>query len=93
MGQCYICSRFHGLTRQYYRRTDALVVVFDVTNPASFTSLRYWLHQGKNQSEEQTVIMILSNKIDLITDENKASSVTQEAFDKLQKVSHLTEGN
>ena len=36
-------ERFRSITRHYFRKADAVIVVYDVTSEKSFLSLRNWM--------------------------------------------------
>uniref|UniRef100_A0A3Q2ZP69 Si:ch211-247i17.1 n=1 Tax=Hippocampus comes TaxID=109280 RepID=A0A3Q2ZP69_HIPCM len=36
-------ERFRCITEQYYRKADAILVVYDITCSASFTAVREWM--------------------------------------------------
>lgn len=45
-----------------------ILVVFDVTNPDSFEQLKHWIEEVKNNSQKNSRIIIIGNKIDLLDD-------------------------
>jgi small GTP-binding protein len=57
-------ERYRCLVPMYSRGCAAAIVVFDVTDPATFTRLSNWIEQVRQQSREATII-IAANKIDL----------------------------
>ncbi|KER22917.1 hypothetical protein T265_14753, partial [Opisthorchis viverrini] len=75
--------RFRGLTRQYYRRADAVILVYDVTNIQSFLSVRKWVQEVRDNTDEYTVLMILSNKIDLLPEVSSDQYPTKNDLDAL----------
>ncbi|XP_069133179.1 EF-hand calcium-binding domain-containing protein 4B-like [Argopecten irradians] len=69
-------ERFRSITKQYFRKADGVVVMYDVTSEASFVNVRNWMTSIKVQSnpvrlkykenvDEKTVIEILGNKTDM----------------------------
>ncbi|OON22562.1 Ras family protein [Opisthorchis viverrini] len=76
-------ERFRGLTRQYYRRADAVILVYDVTNIQSFLSVRKWVQEVRDNTDEYTVLMILSNKIDLLPEVSSDQYPTKNDLDAL----------
>ncbi|KAF8571171.1 hypothetical protein P879_02526 [Paragonimus westermani] len=77
-------ERFRSITRQYYRRSDAVVLVFDVTDEQSFAAIRGWIESVRDGIGNNTVLMILSNKQDKLESGNK-QVVTTECFERLIK--------
>ena len=57
-------ERFLSITSQYFRNSDGLVIVFDVTNRNSFNNLQYWLDEAQNNCDPKTLKFIVGNKID-----------------------------
>jgi len=58
-------ERFRSFSKQYFRKADAVLVMYDVTTERSFHSIREWLDNIKQSVEEGTVLAIIGNKIDL----------------------------
>ncbi|KAF5403890.1 Ras and EF-hand domain-containing protein [Paragonimus heterotremus] len=77
-------ERFRSITRQYYRRSDAVVLVFDVTDEQSFAAIRGWIESVRDGVGNHTVLMILSNKQDKL-ESGKKHVVTTECFERLIK--------
>ena len=58
-------ERFRTVTRQYYQNTQAILLVFDLTNEKSFTDLDSWLEEVINYiSDKKCMIFLLGNKSD-----------------------------
>ena len=38
-----IFFRFRSITKQYFRKADGVVVMYDVTSETSFTNIRNWM--------------------------------------------------
>ncbi|KIH68851.1 Ras family protein, partial [Ancylostoma duodenale] len=58
-------ERFRSVTAAYYRDADALLLVFDVSNRASFENVRSWLAQIREYGKESVQITLVGNKCDL----------------------------
>lgn len=66
-----IYVRDRSITRQYFRKADAVVVVYDVTNESSFLNAKHWILSAKEViNEEEIVILLLANKVDLAADDD-----------------------
>ncbi|CAN7948324.1 unnamed protein product, partial [Ixodes hexagonus] len=37
------CGRFRSVTKQYYRRADGVILVYDVSSETSFKDIRGWM--------------------------------------------------
>ena len=61
-----------SITRQYFRKADAVVVVYDVTNESSFLNAKHWILSAKEAicNEEDIVFLLLANKVDLAADDD-----------------------
>lgn len=58
-------ERFRSLTASYYRDADALLLIYDVTNRASFENIRDWLAQVREYAKEEVELTLVGNKVDL----------------------------
>jgi Ras-related protein Rab-37 len=74
-------ERFRSITRAYYRDAQALLLLYDVTNKASFDNIRAWLAEINEYAQDDVVIMLLGNKCDM----NAERVVSREHGDRLAK--------
>ncbi|XP_062590907.1 ras-related protein Rab-37-like isoform X2 [Saccostrea cucullata] len=58
-------ERFRSVTHAYYRDAHALLLLYDVSNKASFDNIRAWLGEINEYAQEDVVIMLLGNKADM----------------------------
>ena len=66
-----------SITRQYFRKADAVIVVYDITNETSFLNAKHWIlsaHDAINPSKNHgnndgIVFLLLGNKLDLADDD------------------------
>ena len=58
-------ERFRSLIPSYLKNADCIIIVFDLTNKESFTSLNKWLSDAKNNASEGTIYVLCGNKSDL----------------------------
>ena len=80
---------FRSITRSFYRRADAVILVFDLTARHTFDNCVHWLEEIKQNSSSDVAIFLAGNQIDLV--ENKAESMEvskEEALDLVAK-NHL----
>ncbi|XP_074092501.1 ras-related protein Rab-44 isoform X3 [Macrotis lagotis] len=59
-------ERYHSITKQFLRKADGIVLMYDVTCPGSFTHVRYWLDCIQEAGPDDVVILLLGNKIDCV---------------------------
>ena len=71
-------ERFEALNTQYYRRADAVLLVYDITNKMSFDKIKeHYVDKIKNNCKEDIIIELLGNKSDL---ENKRQVSVEEGI-------------
>lgn len=58
-------ERYHSLAPMYYRGSQAAIVVYDITNPESFTRAKNWVKELHRQASANIVIALSGNKADL----------------------------
>uniref|UniRef100_A0A8D2LKC3 small monomeric GTPase n=2 Tax=Varanus komodoensis TaxID=61221 RepID=A0A8D2LKC3_VARKO len=57
-------ERFRSVTHAYYRDAHALLLLYDVTNRASFDNIQAWLTEIHEYAKQDVVLMLLGNKVD-----------------------------
>ncbi|ODQ66559.1 hypothetical protein NADFUDRAFT_12688, partial [Nadsonia fulvescens var. elongata DSM 6958] len=58
-------ERFNSISRSFYRGCDGCILVYDVTNAASFSNLSLWLNEFMtNCFVDNPIIMVVGNKLD-----------------------------
>jgi len=67
-------ERFRSLAPMFYRGAAAAIVVFDITNEASFEKLKSWVTELRNNVEDNLVICIAANKHDLSSERRVPSN-------------------
>jgi|TARA_B110000971_G_C19885066_1_gene442580 small GTP-binding protein len=68
-------EKFRTITNSYYRNCCAAIIVFDLTNRDSFTSVHYWIDNVINGAGENTTIILIGNKCDLDNREVSESDI------------------
>lgn len=58
-------SKFEIMRRHFYKGTDAVILIFDLTNPISFESVSNWFNDIKKYEKDVTGL-IFGNKEDLV---------------------------
>ncbi len=76
-------QKFHTMRQQFYRGSDAVFLLFDLTNPESFENIPKWFKDVSDQlsdRKEDLIGFIIGNKNDLIEQrkitEEMASSIS-----------------
>ncbi|NXT78974.1 RAB44 protein, partial [Zapornia atra] len=57
-------ERYRSVTRQYFRKADGVVLMYDITSQYSFSDVRYWLTCIQEGAEDGVGILLLGNKTD-----------------------------
>ena len=58
-------ERFRAITRQYFKNTNGVLLVFDLSNRQTLHKLNSWLEDIRNNLDENSVIFLVGNKCDL----------------------------
>ena len=59
-------ERFRTITSTYYRGAQGIILVYDVTNYASFENIQDWLHDVEKGTDENAKLCLIGNKADLV---------------------------
>ena len=57
-------ERFRNIASSYYRSSDGLLIVYDISHKESFQNVVYWIEEAKRYISEEIPIMIIGNKSD-----------------------------
>ena len=84
-------ERFRSITKGYYKDSQGLLLMYDITNQETFDNVEKWIANIKDslgeddkENENKYIIILLGNKLDLA--ENGARKVTTElAEEKCQQ--------
>lgn len=58
-------DKFRSITKNYYRGSNGILLVYDVTNETTFNNIKNWIVQIKDYLGDQACITLVGNKIDL----------------------------
>jgi small GTP-binding protein len=58
-------ERFRSLTRSYYRDTDAIIIVYDITSRRSFENAKVWIKEVEQYVDNDVLPVLVGNKSDL----------------------------
>ena len=58
---------FHSLTKNFYRKADGIIIVYDITNKESFEKIQDWVKSVYDNTDtyKEIQMIIVGNKIDL----------------------------
>ena len=65
-------ERFRALSKNYIKKADGILVVYDITNKNSFLNVENWIKCAKDELSLDIPILLIGNKSDL-EDERKIS--------------------
>eukprot|EP01060_Flectonema_neradi_P012623 TRINITY_DN1939_c1_g1_i1.p1 TRINITY_DN1939_c1_g1~~TRINITY_DN1939_c1_g1_i1.p1 ORF type:complete len:249 (+),score=35.49 TRINITY_DN1939_c1_g1_i1:45-749(+) len=68
---------YHTLQPMYYNNTNAALLVYDVTDSASFDRVKKWIKELKSL-DHHVVIVVAGNKCDLLSDSRRKPAVSQQ---------------
>lgn len=77
-------ERYKSVTRSYYRGAIGCLIVYDITNRASYEHVPQWLNDVRQLAGKNVVVMLIGNKSDLansdkrVVTHNEASLYAQE---------------
>ncbi|KAK4801825.1 hypothetical protein SAY86_000028 [Trapa natans] len=74
-------ERYHSLAPMYYRGAAAAIIVYDMTNQASFERAKKWVQELQAQGNLNMVMALAGNKADLL-DARKVTSEATQAYAK-----------
>ena len=57
-------ERFQSMTKNYYKNSDVLLVIFDVMDNKSFSQLETWLNGIIENKVQHALVYLIANKID-----------------------------
>ncbi|TKS73166.1 Ras-related protein [Collichthys lucidus] len=79
-------ERYRSITKQFFRKADGVVVMYDITAEPSFTAVRQWLTSVKESAGDDIPIMLLGNK----TDKEMERQVQKRVGERLAKECQMT---
>ena len=74
-------EKFRSVTFSYYKETDGILLLYDITDRKSFDNVSLWIDSIKEAiegNESKYAVILIGNKLDLVEEENKERKVTEE---------------
>uniref|UniRef100_A0AC34PUQ3 MAM domain-containing protein n=1 Tax=Panagrolaimus sp. JU765 TaxID=591449 RepID=A0AC34PUQ3_9BILA len=62
-------ERFRSITKQYFRKADSVVLMYDVTSEQSFLNVRNWIESVRMGVDDGCVMCLVGNKVDLASND------------------------
>ena len=69
-------EKFRAITRQYFKNSNGVFIVFDLTNKDTIKRLNVWLKDIKDNVDNDFFIFLIGNKLDI---KNRDISISEEA--------------
>ena len=89
-------ERYRSITKSYFKESDGILLLYDVTNKDSFKNVNNWLDSIQevigSHKDSKYVIILIGNKIDLIGVDGKERAVTEEEAKSLCNETNLVWG-
>ncbi|NXB94652.1 RAB44 protein, partial [Vidua chalybeata] len=64
-------ERFQSITKQYFRKADGILVMYDIMAECSFLAVRNWMSSVQEGIEDGAVVFLLGNKLDAVKRETR----------------------
>lgn len=58
-------DKFKCITKNYFRGTNAIILIYDITSKSSFKNIKNWLAQIKEILADEALVILVGNKCDL----------------------------
>jgi small GTP-binding protein len=58
-------EQYKSLTRNFYRNSNGVIIVYDVTNKSSFEKIQEWVQSVYDNTDRSIKMILVGNKIDL----------------------------
>ena len=73
-------ERFRSITTSYYKSSQGLLLMYDITRKETFDNLENWILNIKDSlgEEEKYLIVLVGNKVDLANSNPESREVTTE---------------
>ena len=89
-------EKFRAITYNYYKSSDGILLIYDITDRQSFENVEQWMSSIKdtlgNIQESKYAVILIGNKLDLIDKKNYKREVTEEEAENICKQHNLIWG-
>ena len=84
-------ERFRSITTSYYKSSQGLLLMYDITRKETFDNLENWILSIKDSlgEEEKYLIVLVGNKVDLANSNPESREVTTEDAENLCKEKNI----
>jgi len=81
-------ERFRTITSSYYRGAHGIIIVYDITNPETFSNCEMWLNEIQTYAKEQAIKVLVGAKLDL-ADRRKISFADAQEFAAKHRMEYI----
>ena len=74
-------QKFVEVRNEFYKESQALLIMFDITRKSTFDALDMWLREASKNGGENLPVLVIGNKLDL-SDKRKVSKSDAEKWTK-----------
>ena len=78
-------ERFKAITKTYFKGSDGILLLYDITNKESFENVENWIKSIQESigdaSTSKYIVVLLGNKLDLVENQEKERSVSTEELE------------
>eukprot|EP01015_Nassula_variabilis_P004089 TRINITY_DN1281_c0_g1_i2.p1 TRINITY_DN1281_c0_g1~~TRINITY_DN1281_c0_g1_i2.p1 ORF type:complete len:173 (+),score=34.45 TRINITY_DN1281_c0_g1_i2:66-584(+) len=79
-------EKYKAITTAHYRKSQGVLLFFDLTNERSFKNMTSWLHDIEENTEEGIVIMVIGAKKDLVNQDESRRQIPQDVIQDLSLI-------
>ncbi|XP_028393857.1 uncharacterized protein LOC114518127 isoform X2 [Dendronephthya gigantea] len=76
-------ERFRSITKQYFRKADGVVLLYDLSSVSSFINIKSWMTSVEEAAEPGCTVMLIGNKLDLCEEDQKCRAVSYKDGEEL----------
>jgi len=80
---------FRSITRSFYRRADAVLLVYDATARHTFENCEYWIEEIRQNASMDVVVYLVGNQTDLIESGEEQREVNSDEAETFAKKHNL----
>ena len=89
-------EKFRAITFNYYKASDGILLVYDITERESFENVEIWISSLKDTlgdiQDSKYVVILIGNKLDLVEKDESVRMVTEEEAKKICEQHHMIWG-
>ncbi len=80
-------ERYQSITPAYYRSANGVVIVFDLTNPDSFSHVTRWMQLIRKHCDDDVEVFLVGNKCD--QEQRRVRRVDAETWARKNRIHYL----